>query len=48
MKGILDEGEMVMHKKATDEAMDATIALYASRDSVTPYEVISPDLPAQL
>jgi ferritin-like metal-binding protein YciE len=31
MKGILEEGEMVMHKEATDEAMDATLIAGAQK-----------------
>lgn len=37
MKGILEEGEMVMHKDATDEAMDAT--LIAGAQKVEHYEI---------
>lgn len=37
MKGILEEGEMVMHKEATDEAMDAT--LIAGAQKVEHYEI---------
>jgi len=37
MKGILAEGDMVMHKEATDEAMDAT--LIAGAQKVEHYEI---------
>ena len=37
MKGILEEGQMVMHKEATDEAMDAT--LIAGAQKVEHYEI---------
>jgi ferritin-like metal-binding protein YciE len=37
MKGILEEGEMVMHKDATDEAMDAT--LIAGAQKAEHYEI---------
>lgn len=37
MKGILEEGDMVMHKDATDEAMDA--ALIAGAQKVEHYEI---------
>jgi ferritin-like metal-binding protein YciE len=37
MKGILEEGKMVMHKEATDEAMDAT--LIAGAQKAEHYEI---------
>ncbi len=37
MKGILEEGNMVMHKEATDEAMDAT--LIAGAQKAEHYEI---------
>jgi ferritin-like metal-binding protein YciE len=37
MAGILEEGKMVMHKEATDEAMDAT--LIAGAQKVEHYEI---------